>query len=134
MTNAAASEIRGSVRAARSLGRLGWSALLVTTAALIGCLVVFESASFLGFAINGDTLHLALTVWDYSAHDYAREGYGKSSLVRRMATGAAYFGAIPLVLGEAVLQQPLQTTHRRPPVTTCLAIALLIPARSRRSV
>ena len=30
----------------------------------------------------------------------AREGFGKSSLVRRMATGAAYFGAIPLVLGD----------------------------------
>jgi hypothetical protein len=30
----------------------------------------------------------------------AREGFGKSSMVRRMATGAAYFGAIPLVLGD----------------------------------
>ena len=30
----------------------------------------------------------------------AREGFGKSSLVRRMATGAAYFGTIPLVLGD----------------------------------
>jgi len=30
----------------------------------------------------------------------AREGFGKSSLVRRMATGAAYFGVTPLVLGD----------------------------------
>ena len=30
----------------------------------------------------------------------AREGFGKSTVVRRMATGAAYFGAIPLVLGD----------------------------------
>ena len=30
----------------------------------------------------------------------AREGFGKSSLVRRMATGAAHFGTIPLILGD----------------------------------
>ncbi len=30
----------------------------------------------------------------------AREGFGKSTVVRRMATGCAYFGAIPLVLGD----------------------------------
>ncbi len=30
----------------------------------------------------------------------AREGFGKSTVVRRMATGASYFGAIPLVLGD----------------------------------
>ena len=30
----------------------------------------------------------------------AREGFGKSTLIRRMMTGCAYFGAIPLVLGD----------------------------------
>ena len=29
-----------------------------------------------------------------------REGFGKSSLIRRMATGCAYFGVLPLVLGD----------------------------------
>ena len=38
----------------------------------------------------------------------AREGFGKSSLVRRMATGAAYFGAIPLVLGDLKPDYPDQ--------------------------
>ncbi len=38
----------------------------------------------------------------------AREGFGKSSLVRRMATGAAYFGAIPLVLGDLKPDYPEQ--------------------------
>ena len=99
MTNAAASEVPGSIRVARSLGRFGWGGGLVLVAALIGCLVVFESASFLGFAINGDTLHLALTVWDYSAHDYAREGFSMSR-VPSIFPDIAVYAAVQLATGS----------------------------------
>src|SRR5271169_6236346 len=57
MTNAAASHQPGSMRVARSLADVVWADTLVVAAAVVGCVVIFESASFLGFAINGDTLH-----------------------------------------------------------------------------
>jgi hypothetical protein len=78
MRNAAPSGERGAIPRSRRLGRLAALDLLAIASVLVGCLVIFDSPSFLGFAVNGDTLHLALTVWDYSAHDYAREGFSMS--------------------------------------------------------
>lgn len=99
MTNADTSRQPRSMRVARSLAYVACAVALVVAAAVVGCLVIFESASFLGFAINGDTLHLALTVWDYSAHDYAREGFSMSR-VPSIVPDIAVYGAVQLATGS----------------------------------
>jgi hypothetical protein len=99
MTNAAASQERDAPRVSKWLAHFWWADLLLLTAALFGCLVIFESGSFLGFAINGDTLHLALTVWDYSAHDYAREGFSMSR-VPSIVPDIVVYGAVQLATGS----------------------------------
>ncbi len=99
MTNAAASREPGSIRTVKRLGHFVWADVLVVAATLIGCLVIFESGSFLGFAINGDTLHLALTVWDYSTHDYAREGFSMSR-VPSIVPDIVVYSAVQLATGS----------------------------------
>ncbi|HXP74402.1 MAG TPA: hypothetical protein VN823_09660 [Stellaceae bacterium] len=83
----------------KAVGAFVWGVALVAAASLIGGLVIFESASFLGFAINGDTLHLALAVWDYSAHDYAREGFSISR-VPSLVPDIAVYGMVQLATGS----------------------------------
>src|SRR5438876_4143362 len=99
MTNAAATEVPGSVRVARSLARFGWDGGLVLVAALIGCLVVFESASFLGFAIHADSLHVALQTWDYASHGYALEGFSMSR-APSLVPDLLVYGAVQLATGS----------------------------------
>jgi hypothetical protein len=78
MTNAATSQEHRSIRVSKSLGRSLWAGALVLVAALIGCLVIYDNASFLGFAIHADSLHVALQTWDYSTHARALEGFSMS--------------------------------------------------------
>ncbi|HKF71933.1 MAG TPA: hypothetical protein VKB68_09285 [Stellaceae bacterium] len=99
MTSTAAPQDSGTRRAAGSVGRLVWSGALVVAAALIGCLVIFGNASFLGFAIHADSLHLALTVWDYSTHDYARDGFSMSR-EPSVVPDLLVYGSIQLATGS----------------------------------
>ncbi|HKX10010.1 MAG TPA: hypothetical protein VJN67_17555 [Stellaceae bacterium] len=100
MPNVATSHELDAAQAPTDHGHFAWAhVLLVIVAALFGCLVIFESESFLGFAINGDTLHLALTVWDYSAHDYAREGFSMSR-VPSIVPDIVVYGAVQLATGS----------------------------------
>lgn len=100
MLKAATSHELDATRASKWPGHFAWAhVLLVIVAALFGCLLIFESGSFLGFAINGDTLHLALTVWDYSAHEYAREGFSMSR-VPSIVPDITVYGAVQLATGS----------------------------------
>ena len=66
--------MRGLIPAASAAGTVAssvWAGALIVASVSVGCLVIFENAGFLGFAINSDTLQLAINVWDYSTHDYA---------------------------------------------------------------
>jgi len=46
----------------------------VAAGSVVGCLVLFDTKSFLDTAIQSDSLQLASAVWDYSTHDYAHAG------------------------------------------------------------
>ena len=99
MTTIAASQDPGSIRVAKSAGPFVGSAALVVAAASIGCLVIFETASFLGFAIHADSLHLALQTWDYSSHDYALEGFSMSRATS-LVPDLVVYGAVQLATGS----------------------------------
>ena len=99
MMTIAASQDPGSIRAAKSAGPFVGGVALVVAAASIGCLVIFETASFLGFAIHADTLHLALQTWDYSSHDYALEGFSMSR-APSLVPDLVVYGAVQLATGS----------------------------------
>jgi hypothetical protein len=99
MKNGPASQEPGSIAVSNRLGYFAPLNVLAVLAALVGCLLIFDNESFLGFAVNGDTLHLALTVWDYSAHDYAREGFSMSR-VPSIVPDIVVYGAVQLATGS----------------------------------
>jgi hypothetical protein len=99
MSKARAPREAGGHPARRSSRLYGWTLLLIVAASAIGCLVIFDNAGFLDFAINADSLHLALTVWDYSAHDYARGGFSMSR-VPSLVPDIAVYGAVQLATGS----------------------------------
>ncbi len=98
MSNAAPSRDRGAIPLSHRFGHLALN-LLAVTAVLVGSLIIFDSESFLGFAINADTLHLALTTWDYSAHDYARAGFSMSR-VPSIVPDIVVYGPAQLATGS----------------------------------
>src|SRR5436305_983564 len=63
MTVAAISQGRRPPRVQRSFGTLAWADPLSWAAVAIGCLVIFDSPSFLGY-VHADSLQLALETWD----------------------------------------------------------------------
>ena len=76
-----------------------WGAGLVAAGSAVGCLVLFDTKSFLDTVIQSDSLQLASAVWDYSTHDYARVGF-QLARVPSLVPDLLVYGAIQLATGS----------------------------------
>jgi hypothetical protein len=72
--------------------------VLVVLGSIFGCLFIFDDPGFVGLATNSDYIQLAFNVCDYSAHDYARQGF-EMAPVPSIVPDFAYYAPIQLATG-----------------------------------
>jgi hypothetical protein len=85
--------------AGRGLGAPAWLDVAVIAGSILGCLFLFEDPGFLGLATNADYLQLAFNVWDYSLHDYARQGF-EMSRVPSIVPDLVFYAPVQLASGS----------------------------------
>ena len=75
-SNPSPRKARGTLPLGSRLARcLRWLDPVSLVAVALASLVLFDNPSFLGFAVNSDSLQLASMTWDLAQHDYAWRGF-----------------------------------------------------------
>ena len=90
---------RRSGHTSREFLLLVWSACLILAGSLLGVLVVFDNETYLGGAVQSDSLLPALAVWDYSTHHGAL-GEFQLAAVPSIVPDLLVYAAVQLASGS----------------------------------